>query len=214
MEETKHIIFDLDGTIIDSKIEIISTYQHVLDQIPTEFNVDLNAIDFGANLNQVLSFIYKSDLEKIVKAKDLFANLYDNSNFENTFVYEKVHETLTKLLENGKSLYVATNKRHIPSRKIIEIKQLKPYFKDVIGNEMSPNVSMSKSKMIEYLMNKHSFKRGFMIGDTVGDIDAGKANGLSTIAVSYGYQSLEELEKENPNYMSNSFENLLKFILT
>ena len=214
MEETKHIIFDLDGTIIDSKIEIISTYQHVLDQIPTEFNVDLNAIDFGANLNQVLSFIYKSDLEKIVKAKDLFANLYDNSNFENTFVYEKVHETLTKLLENGKSLYVATNKRHISSRKILEIKQLKHYFKDVIGNEMSPNVSMSKSKMIEYLMNKHSFKRGFMIGDTVGDIDAGKANGLSTIAVSYGYQSLEELEKENPNYMSNSFENLLKFILT
>ena len=212
MEETKHIIFDLDGTIIDSKAEIISTYQKVIEQIPTESNIDLNAIDFGANLNQVLSFIYKSDLEKIVKAKDLFANLYDNSNFENTFVYEKVHETLTKLLENGKSLYVATNKRHIPSRKILEIKQLKHYFKDVIGNEMSPNVSMTKNKMIEYLINKHNFKNGFMIGDTVGDIDAGKVNGLSTIAVSYGYQSIEELEKESPNYISNSFENLLKFI--
>ena len=52
MEETKHIIFDLDGTIIDSKAEIIATYQKVIDQIPTEFKVDLTAIDFGANLNQ------------------------------------------------------------------------------------------------------------------------------------------------------------------
>ena len=214
MEETKHIIFDLDGTIIDSKAEIISTYQKVIEQIPTEFKVDLTAIDFGANLNQVLAYIYQTDVSKIPAAKDLFANLYDNSNFEKTVVYEKVHETLTKLLDNGKSLYVATNKRHIPSQKILEIKQLKPYFKDIIGNEMSPNVSMTKSKMIEYLMNKHNFKNGFMIGDTVGDIDAGKANGLTTIAVSYGYQRIEELEKVSPNYISNSFENLLKFVLT
>ena len=78
---------------------------------------------------------------------------------------------------------------------------------------MSPNVSMTKSKMIEYLMNKNNFKNGFMIGDTVGDMDAGKANGLTTIAVSYGYQRIEELEKVSPNYISNSFENLLKFVL-
>ena len=212
MKEFKHIIFDLDGTIIDSKSEIIFTYTKLLEQIPTEHHLDLNSIDFGANLNDVLNYIYKADNSKKRQAKELFAQLYDNSSFEKTLVYENVYQTLDILKQKNFFLYIATNKRYIPSKNILKAKNLEHYFTDVMANELEPNVTLLKTDMIKYLMDKYGFKNGIMIGDTVGDIKAGKENGLTTIAVSYGYQTLFELEQIKPTYIANSFENLIKFV--
>ena len=211
MKENKHIIFDLDGTIIDSKDEIILTYQKVIESVPIDYELNLDTLDFGANLNQNLNFIYKTNSSKIELAKMKFIELYDNSNFENTLVYDYVYETLDEIMKKNISLYIATNKRYIPTQKILKSKNLSHYFTEVIGNEYEPNISITKKKMLEYLMIKHRFKKGVMIGDTIGDIIAGKENGLDTIAVSYGYQSLSELEKVKPDYIVKSFEDLLNF---
>lgn len=213
MKGTKHIIFDLDGTIIDSKAEIISTYQKVIECLPIDYELNFDTLDFGANLDQNLNFIYKTNISKIELAKIKFIELYDNSNFENTLVYDYVYETLNKIVEKGISLYIATNKRYTPTLKILKSKSLNDYFTDVIGNEYEPNISISKTKMLEYLMIKHRFKKGVMIGDTIGDIIAGKENGLDTIAVSYGYQLFSDLEKIEPTCIIKSFDDLLHFLL-
>lgn len=212
-EFTKHIIFDLDGTIIDSKPEIISTYTKVFSEIPVSQPVDFDLVDFGATLNQVLLYIYKNEPDKIALAKQLFAQLYDTSAFEDTLVYDGVYRTLDILKEQGLALYIATNKRYTPCEKILKAKGLEPYFTDIMAAEMQPGITLSKSEMISFLMAKNGFKQGFMIGDTIGDITAGKVNSLTTIAVSYGYQHISELEAIKPDYMAHSFENLIKFVL-
>lgn len=200
----KNIIFDLDGTLIDSKLEVLNTYKKVIDEITPLQKFDETNIDYGANLNTVLSSIYKSETEKIAQAKQLFVNSYDNSNYDDTLLYSEVIDALAYLKNKKYNLFIATNKRHTPTIKLLETKKLTHFFTDIIGNEIQPGISINKTKMIELLKEKHLFTSGYMIGDTIGDIEAGINNNLDTIAVLYGYGTLTELSSLKPNYIINS----------
>ncbi|MES2836968.1 MAG: HAD family hydrolase [Bacteroidota bacterium] len=206
--KNKNIIFDLDGTLIDSKLEVLSTYKKVISEIAPSQKFDETNIDYGANLNSVLSSIYKNETEKIAQAKQLFVSSYDNSNYDDALLYSGVIDVLTYLKSKNYNLFIATNKRNTPTIKLLETKKLTRFFTGIIGNEIEPGVSINKTKMIELLKAKHLFTSGFMIGDTIGDIEAGINNNLDTIAVLYGYGTLAELANLKPNYIINSITEL------
>ncbi len=72
MSQQQHIIFDLDGTIIDSKPEIISTYLKVFTQCPPPREIDTNKLNFGTTLQDVLKQVYEDESDQ-KKAKLLFS---------------------------------------------------------------------------------------------------------------------------------------------
>src|ERR1039457_4331169 len=111
-KQKQHIIFDLDGTIIDSKNEILKTYSIVFNTIAPKIFPDLELLNYGLTLNDLLKSVYGSDeQDKIIQAKQLFASVYDNSDYRETHLYEGVNETLHELKQRGYELYIATNKR-------------------------------------------------------------------------------------------------------
>ncbi len=207
-----NIIFDLDGTLIDSRSEIISTYRRVFEQIPPHVSVDPHKLNFGATLQNVLASVYGSNNKLIDSAKALFSSIYDVSAYADTTIYDGVYTTLDSLKRRGYNLHIATNKRYHPTKQILEKKDLNKFFSYIAANEMHPGVTLSKLQMIELIMKQASFSNGFMVGDSETDIEAGKEAGLYTIGVSYGYDSELKLMNKKPLAILDSFRKLYTFV--
>ena len=208
----QHIIFDLDGTLIDSKNEIFKTYKTVFEQIPPAKMPEIEELDYGQTINDVLKSVYGDDMVRIGEAKQLFVSIYDRSDFADTQLYEGVYETLNELKENGHELYIATNKRYYPTTMVLGKKGIGYLFSGIMANEMEPGITLSKRQMIAGLKKSCSFSSGFMVGDSVGDIQAGNEEQLITVAVKYGYEEESRLLEKNPRYLIDSFHKLSTFV--
>lgn len=204
----QHIIFDLDGTIIDSKKEIQKVYRMVFDHIPPPAYPEVEKLDYGLNINNLLASVYGEGSSLIPQAKSMFSATYDKSDFEETTLYEGVYDTLQQLKENGNILYIATNKRYTPTLRILEVKEILNLFSSVFANEMQPGISLNKRQMIAAVKQKGLFLSGYMVGDSIYDIMAGKEENLTTIAVTYGYDDEAHLMAKNPDYIIHHFKDL------
>lgn len=206
--DAPHLIFDLDGTLIDSKPEILNTYRAVFSQLPPDKTVQLETIDFGQPLLTILKTFYTSEAKQQA-AKQLFTNLYDTSNYEQTTLYPGVLNTLRYFQALHIPMYIATNKRYRPALRILEIKQLLPFFKTIKANEQEPGVIRPKevmlAELVQPLLNK---QKAYLIGDTAVDLKAAEICGINAIAVLYGYGSLEELQGFNARHSISKFEML------
>jgi len=72
--------------------------------------------------------------------------------------------------------------------------------------------TISKQKMIEQICSENKIQKGYMVGDTIQDIQAGRAAKLITIAVTYGYETQELLREENPTFAINSFLEIIDIV--
>jgi phosphoglycolate phosphatase len=115
--------------------------------------------------------------------------------FENS-VYPGIQKALEKFSQMGVSLYLATSKPHIFARRILEHFDLAHLFKAVYGSEFD-GTRQDKTELIGHLLETQKLFRQHttMIGDRSHDITGGKANGLQTVGVLWGYGNQEELIK-------------------
>ncbi len=78
---------------------------------------------------------------------------------------------------------------------------------------MVPGIIYTKQQMIAEIKHAGSFSHGYMVGDSVSDIVAGKEEMLETIAVNFGYEREDVLATVNPTMITESFQNLYRFVL-
>lgn len=206
--EKIHIIFDLDGTLIDSRPEIESTYKKVCSEVIPEQPVNFDAINYGQTLPAILNFIYGEAQEKIAEAKNKFTELYDDSTFVNTTLYNGVGAVIAELHHSGYVMHIATNKRLTPTLKILKVKGLFPYFTGIITSDKIQGQIISKQQMVNTLCREFEIKKGYMVGDGDQDIEAGNLCGLLSVAAVYGYEKKEVLLKKNPKFVINQFTEL------
>jgi len=206
----KNILFDLDGTITDSSPGIINSYLHSLDKIGlAESDIDVLRSYIGSPLRAYYTERHNlSTADSDLAVKHFREHYTETGLFENT-VYPGMAEFIDRLEESGFRLYIATSKPLEFAITVLNHFNLKEYFNSIHGSDMSAD-NKPKDKLIAdaLLMNGLCKNESIMIGDRYHDINGAKLNGIDSIAVTYGYGSIDELAKLEPEFMASNTREL------
>ena len=191
----KHWFFDLDGTLARTGEDIIVAWKGALTELGRDMSRFDSVFKIGPTLEKVVYELYDDATPELVA--DLLARfkpLYDESGFPNTVPYDGVPEQLTALKAAGSKIYIITNKRHVPTQGIAKKFGWDRLF-DGIWSYDSLEVKYKKPDLLARLLKELSVDpaEAVMVGDTKGYVESGRANGMATVGVTYGYGSREEL---------------------
>ena len=188
--KSNHILFDLDGTLIDSAPSILECYRLALAQFSIEPKLPLESNLIGPPLEATLQLISHSKDEKLIE--DLafsFKAHYDSTGVNQSVAYPGAYELLRDLQEQGQKLYIVTNKRISVTRKILNSLNWATFFDGVYSQDAFNPALPSKSAVIDKVLSKHHILKSeaYYVGDRSEDGKAAHANGLRFIWVTWGY---------------------------
>jgi len=208
------IIFDLDGTLIDSAPSILGAFKQVLDAYSYAPKVPLNSQLIGPPLKQTLQYITgEDDAKKLSLLVDSFKENYDNDAYTLSTRYAGIAEMLEGLSLAKKRLHIATNKRLIPTQKIIHFFKWEQYFQAIYTIDGGIPAYLNKSQMIASMAADLNLKPDhcIYIGDRLEDAQAASENMMPFIFVDWGYGPIA---KEIENFQTvKTPDNLLNLLL-
>jgi phosphoglycolate phosphatase len=206
----KLIIFDIDGTLVDSSIDITNALNYATEPYNLEkLTVKKTISMVGEGLTRLVEKLLGEDRSEILpEVMDRFLDYYSEHLTDFTLPYPGVRETLEELRNYKKA--VISNKREFLTRRLLEKLELLKYFDIVMGSDSIGEKKPSPKPVIHVLkMLSLKPEEAIIIGDSNYDIDAGKAAGVTTMAVSYGFRDVRLL-KEADYIIDNIKELLLK----
>ncbi|MBC6974890.1 HAD family hydrolase [Bacillus sp. Xin] len=217
MKEYKIILFDLDGTLSDPKIGITKSVQFALEKMGI-LEPNLNKLDcfIGPPLQESFAMYYGFNTEEVIQAIGFYRERFKKAGMFENELYIDIPLFLDFLKKQGYILVVATSKPTVFSEKILEYFKIDCYFDLVVGSNLDGTRS-SKTEIIQYILDKYQeYKHSdfVMIGDRKHDIIGANNTGIDSIAVTYGYGSLEELNQSNPTYIVDSVKGIENILLT
>ena len=204
------LIFDLDGTLIDSKIDIRNSLNYSLQKEGFSTLPDPVIDNFvGRGMIQLIrDALGNPSHEDLRRVPKTFWDYYLEHLLDETVLYPGIHPFLEKFSHLPKA--VVTNKPHAFSKKILEGLKVDHHFRWLIGGD-SLKVQKPSPLIFEPIFKDFKEKPdALIIGDSEIDIECGKAAGILTCAVSYGYRNREDLEKARPDFLIDRFEDLMK----
>lgn len=207
------VCFDLDGTLIDSRKDISESINRMLSAMGLPLKSESQIAAFVGNgmanlIRQSLGANHELLFDRAIK---VFRKDYDEHCLDFTSLYPGVSDLIPKL--PGPNV-VVTNKPLHYSEKILKGLSIRDCFDRVMGGDMefpkkpAPDVVHHLAK--EY-GNVPPGKILF-VGDSLLDIHTGKNSGVKTCAVTYGFGKKAELKSARPDFLIDSFEELLKII--
>jgi phosphoglycolate phosphatase len=204
-------IFDLDGTLTDSKPGILRCLTRTLEAHGIEWTGPLDWF-IGPPAEQSWRRLMPDgdDSSRASLVHD-YRSCYDATGWAENSVYPGIHEVLQSLQSSGWELFVCTSKREDFAVRILEKFELSQYFLAVYADTVG-SVHHSKTALLRRLIEEQSIDPTgtTMVGDRYFDIEAARANGVTSIAVTYGYGTTEELASARPDYTCNTVEDLLR----
>ena len=208
-------IFDLDGTLTDSKPGILGCLTNALEAHRIAWTGSLDWF-IGPPADQSLRRLMP-DADEPRRAALLhdYRLCYDVTGWQQNSVYPGVHAVLQSLQASGWQLFVCTSKREDFTARILEKFALNRYFLAVYA-DTAGSLHHTKTALLGRLLEEQSLDSAttIMVGDRNFDIEAARANGVTSIAVTYGYGTSEELESARPDYICNAVEDLLPIFST
>ena len=184
------VIFDFDGTIVDSAPAILATLQQVLAVHKIEPVCAVSQALIGPPLAATLTALTGiSDKAALDRLTDSFKQIYDGSGLESTVLYEGMEAVIRQLALSGHRLLIATNKRQYPTERLLARFKLTGFFAGVHCLDTQSPPHADKAAMLTRLLQSESLtpQRSLYIGDTCHDEFAAAKAGLPFLAVAWGY---------------------------
>jgi phosphoglycolate phosphatase len=226
----KLVIFDLDGTLIDSRLDLVHSVNAALRHIGrTALPDDVIASYVGDGAPILIQRALggeKVDEATLREGLQFFLAYYREHKLDHTTVYTGIPEALTLIqnsraapksdgphAENGRSMAVLSNKPVGPSRAIVESLNLGRFFKQIYGGN-SFTAKKPHPEGARKLLEENGVRpeESVIVGDSHVDIETGHNAGMWTVGVSYGFAP-HTLKKTSPNVIVETPEELGRVFL-
>jgi len=211
-----HIIFDLDGTLIDSSETFRFCLEYALEKMhyPDPKVIDVNPL-IGPPILRTFQDVFGFSPSEAQQGYKFYLEEYvDNGRMYKTPIYDGVKATIHTLYKNKCFLGVATTKNETNARKIIQSMAFDIEIDRVYGT-YNDGTRSNKKEIITDLLNDHQIadlSDVLMVGDRYYDIIGAKEVGIASVGVTYGCGSEEELREAGAIQLIASFSELLNIV--
>ena len=210
----QYLLFDLDGTLTDPMVGITSSVQYALEKFGIHVRYLKELIPFiGPPLAESFQKFYGFSKEDAEKAIQYYREYYAPKGIFENEVYEGIPEMLAHLTEAGFTLLVATSKPTVFARKVLKHFGMEDYFSFAGGSELDGSRTKN-AEVISYILKTCGIeaKEAIMIGDRRHDIEGGKACGLESVGVLYGYGTEQELTEAGADHIIRTVAELEDYL--
>ena len=211
-----NIIFDFDGTLIDSRPGVVKAFKKVVKELTSKEISEQKIVQIiGFPLAQIISILLNTNDQAIIsRGSELFKKYYSKKGIYQNIVYPGIKEMLESFGNQSCQLFAVSNKIDLFMNKILEQHNLKKYFAFVYGTDgtdkQSKKADYVKCLIIRYKLKK---KETAMVGDTENDIRAAKQNSIYSIGITWGYGSESNLTKAKADKICHTPLELQQFII-
>jgi phosphoglycolate phosphatase len=203
----KLLMFDLDGTLVDTSCDITNALNYALNFYGLEsLTVEQTTKLVGEGLTRLMEKVLGDQKDQLLyDVMGKFLDYYSEHIADYSREYPHVRETLKRLIGYKKA--VISNKREFLSTRLLDVLDLLRYFDLVVGSDTTSEKKPSAVPVI-YVLRRLEVSAGdaLMIGDSNYDMEAASKAGVKTIAVTYGYRGRQYLA--DADFMIDSFGGL------
>ena len=215
MKYYDYILFDLDGTLTDSKPGIIECIAYALEKENVPYTNQILDKMVGPPFRVSMHDFLGLEMPEIEKLIGIYRGVYEEYGYKNCKVFEGVEQMLSALKNAGKVLGVATSKPIKFTQMIMRDFDLGKYF-DYVAGASSDASKEAKSDVIQGAVENLGVKdksKVLMVGDRLYDIEGAHMQGIDCAAVLYGYGSKEEFEEYKAEYILAAPDDVVKLVL-
>lgn len=184
------IIFDLDGTLVDSAPGILRSFGHAMTITGITPARALTPDIIGPPLADTLRALCPhADVATLAKVTAAFKQHYDTEGCLQTRPFQGITELLDMLSDAGCPIFVATNKRHQPTQQIIHHLGLAPYFVAVYSLDSIHPPASNKGTLLRHILEKHGLatEATLYVGDRYDDYEAAAYSGMAFAFATWGF---------------------------
>jgi phosphoglycolate phosphatase len=210
------ILFDLDGTLVDSVPDLARAVDSMMKGLGLPVRGEARVREWVGNgmerlVRRALVGRLDGDPDEALlhQGFPLFRDAYHQHNGESSRLYPGVRETLDLLHDEGFPLGCITNKAHEFTQPVLQALDLERYFKVILSGDSLPEKKPHPLPLLHAAEQLGaSPKTSLMVGDSINDVKAARAGGFRIICVSYGYNHGRDIREAQPDAVIDRFGDL------
>ena len=208
MRKVDLIIFDFDGTLVETGTDLAQAVNFMLKTLLLKERMEKEIISFvGDGINNLIEKALGKDNAKFhEQGLDVFTQYYSTHLLDNTKLCQDAEDVLMNYIDKAK--IILTNKRYKFTLAIAQGLNIEKYFVEIIGADSTP-YRKPDHRVVDYILNKYGTakEKTVIIGDGVNDIVVASKSGILSCAYLNGLGKRQELLNLNADYY---IENLLE----
>ena len=211
----KAVLFDLDGTLLDTSEGILRSIDDTLDHFNLPQLSEEHKRNFiGPPIMHSFKETYNLTDEKAVQTSNYFRDIYKDIHLIRAVIYKGIIDVLSFLSEKGIRIAVATYKRNDYAKTLLKHFDISKFCDYILGSDYDNKLSKTDivNKCLKAL-NILNPAQAVLVGDTNSDALSAKQCGIDFIAVSYGFgfKNISDAEKTSPVFIAATPQELLTF---
>lgn len=205
------LLFDLDGTLIDTNELIISSFMHTLEHYyPGQYQKQDVLQFMGPPL---MDSFNKLDSEKAEEMAQFYRDYNHSKHDELVTEFEGVYDTIKTLHEKGYKLAIVTTKKRFTVEMGLKLTKLDQFFDVVVTLDDVTHAKPDPEPLLKALEQLGSKpENAIMVGDNNHDIEGGKNTGTLTAGVAWAMKGREYIESFHPDYILDNMSDLLEIV--